>query len=101
MDPIAPRYVPLILPLLVNTRIPALEVHRESQQSVVFVLDDITRDFLLYDSLSPVVFEPVLLYFLLCGVREEKGVCETGNIKVDFEVNDMVVQGPHCTEGWP
>ena len=66
--------VPPVLLLLVDERVPSLEVGRVLEQRLILVLDDIAHDLLLDHGLAPVVIEPVVFDFLSVGVCEEKRV---------------------------
>ena len=63
--------------------------------NLIFILDDLPGDLLLNDCLSPVIIEPVVLYFLYISVREEKRVLCANDVEINFKVDDMIVEGSH------
>ena len=67
----------------------------ELQHRLVLGLDDLTRDLLLDDGRAPVLIEPWLFDGFLVGVGVQKRVRGSDNIKVNLEVDDVVVQRAH------
>ena len=71
MDSVSSWNVPPVLLLLVDERVPSLEVARVLEQRLILVLDNIARDLLLDHGLAPVIIEPRLFNFFLSSVREQ------------------------------
>ena len=63
--------VPGVVFLLVNDRVSTLEINGELKESLVFILNKVTKNLLLDYSLAPVIIEPRLFNFFLSSVREE------------------------------
>ena len=84
MDGVATRYSPPIQRLLIDQRVPALEVSWIFQQRVVLVLDVCLGDLLLYDLVPPIVIKPRLCGLLGRSAREQEGVVYPSDIEVDL-----------------
>lgn len=95
MDGVPPGNVPPILLVLIYQCVPPLEVDRIGDLGVIFILNDIPSDFLLDNRLAPVIVEPRLLNFFLFGMSVEQRVLESGDVQINLEVDNMIVQGTH------
>ena len=84
MDSISAGRVPGVVFLLVNDRVSTLEINGELKESLVFILNKVTKNLLLDHGLAPVIIEPRLFNFFLSGVREEQGVVRAGNVQVNL-----------------
>ena len=84
MDGISAGRVPGVVFLLVNDRVSTLEINGELKESLVFILNKVTKNLLLDHGLAPVIIKPRLFNFFLSSVREEQGVVRAGNVQVNL-----------------